>query len=67
MKWIDPIVEEVRKAREEIWKESNYDLDQLCIKLRERQKAHASRVVTKSELSTKKHIRLSNLSKVPTE
>ena len=63
MKWIDPIVEEVRKAREEIWKESNYDLDQLCAKLRENRKAHAARVVTKAELPSKKYAKIPDLSK----
>lgn len=65
MKWIDPIVEEVRKAREEIWKESNYDLDQLCAKLRENQKSHVSRVVTKAELKARRYKENPNLPNLP--
>jgi len=34
----DPIVEEVRKARDEYAKKFNYDLDAICRDLREKQR-----------------------------
>ncbi len=54
MKWVDPIVQEVRTAREKIWKKYNYDLAQLCTELREKQKTHDLRIVTKAKLLSKK-------------
>ncbi len=51
MKWIDPIVQEVRTTREKLWKECNYDLSKLCRKLRKNQTSHSSQVVTKTKLS----------------
>ena len=54
MKWIDPIVQEVRTAREKLWKESNYDLDQLCARLREKQISHGLQIVTKAKLLGKR-------------
>jgi len=56
MKWVDPIVQEVRAAREKIWKESNYDLDQLCATLREKQISHGLQIFTKTRLLSKRHI-----------
>ncbi len=56
MKWIDPIVQEVRTAREKLWKECNYDLDQFCARLRDKQISHGLQIVTKTELSGKQHI-----------
>lgn len=43
--WIDPIVEEVRAAREAYAKELQYDLASICDDLRRRQDEHADRVV----------------------
>ena len=54
MKWIDPIVEDVRTARENLWEACGYDLDRLCEMLREGQVLHSSMVITKSELSGRK-------------
>ncbi len=51
MKWIDPIVEDVRTARENLWEACGYDLDRLCEMLREGQASHSSMVVTKAKLS----------------
>jgi len=42
----DPIVEEVRKAREEYARKFNYDLDALCQDLRERQRSEGRKVVS---------------------
>nr|QNO41312.1 hypothetical protein LBIJHIGM_00002 [Methanosarcinales archaeon ANME-2c ERB4] len=56
MKWIDPIVEDVRTVRENLWEACGYDLDRLCEMLREGQASHSSRVVTKAELS-RRHTR----------
>ncbi|MBU1781761.1 hypothetical protein KKD87_00095 [bacterium] len=47
---------EVRTARENLWRECNYDLDQLCERLREKQISHGLQVVTKAELLGKQHI-----------
>ena len=48
--WKDPIVEEVRKAREEIFAECDYDLKKLFLRCREWQRQWKGRVVTKAEL-----------------
>jgi len=55
MKWIDPIVQEVRSAREKLWKESDYDFDKLCEKLKKIQTFHGLQIVTKANLSHKHH------------
>jgi hypothetical protein len=54
MQWIDPIVEEVRSAREKIWKECNYDLNKLFEFLKEKEKLHNQRVITKKEIKNKR-------------
>ena len=51
MKWIDPIVEDVRAVRENLWEACGYDLDRLCEMMREGQASHSSMVVTKAELA----------------
>ena len=56
MQWTDPIVNEVRLAREKIWKECNYDINQLYKLLKEKEKNHAHRIVHKGELLRKEHI-----------
>ena len=42
----DPIVEEVRKARDEYAKRFNYDLDAICRDLQEKQRLGQRRVVS---------------------
>jgi hypothetical protein len=42
----DPIVEEVRKARDEYAKRFNYDLDAICEDLRKKQGAEGRKVVS---------------------
>ncbi len=42
----DPIVEEVRKARDEYARQFDYDLKAICRDLRERQNAGGRRVVS---------------------
>src|SRR5574341_1978377 len=46
--WEDPIVREVRSAREALLAASGYDLGELCRRLREGQQAGGRRVVTLS-------------------
>lgn len=43
--WIDPIVEEVRAAREALFQEAGYDLKRLNDRLMESQKRHGDRLV----------------------
>ena len=45
--WEDPIVEETRAAREELFARFNYDLAALCEYLRRKQGEHSGRVVTR--------------------
>ena len=42
----DPIVEEVRKVRDEYAKSFNYDLDEICRDLQEKQRLGKRRVVS---------------------
>lgn len=46
--WDDPIVAEVRKAREELFAAADYDLDKFCQRLREAQAESGSEVVSRS-------------------
>jgi hypothetical protein len=55
MNWVDPVVQEVRKAREKLWKECHYNLDLLCSKMRREQASSGLRVVSKSELPRKRY------------
>jgi len=41
----DPIVNEVRRIRDELAKKFNYDVDAIFADLREKQKRHSHRVV----------------------
>lgn len=50
MKWIDPIVKEVRETRRKLLEEYNYDLNELCKKFKEAQMLQGSQVVTKANL-----------------
>jgi len=45
--WIDPIVEEVRKVREELAREADYDVKRLGARLQESQKRHGDKLVTR--------------------
>lgn len=47
-RWQDPIVAEVRAAREALLEEVGYDLHALCEKLRERQRTEGRAVVRHS-------------------
>ncbi len=47
-RWQDPIVAEVRKAREELFAAAGYDLDEFCRQLRQRQHEGGRRVVSLS-------------------
>ena len=44
-RWEDPIVAEVRRAREELFAAAGYDLDVFCRQLRERQEKEGRRAV----------------------
>ena len=44
--WEDPIVNETRAAREELFARFNHDLAALCEYLREKEREHSGRVVT---------------------
>jgi hypothetical protein len=45
--WKDPIVEEVRKAGEELFKQANYDLHTLFENIRKSQKGRNIKVVSR--------------------
>ena len=51
----DPIVAEVRKAREDLFAAAGYDLDEFCRRLRERQQAEGRRVVSLSPRRVQHH------------
>ena len=44
--WIDPIVEEVRKAGDKLARQADYDLHRFCERIREHEKQYADRLVT---------------------
>ena len=48
----DPIVEEVRKYRNEHAKRFNYDLDAICADLIKRQATHPQRLVNRKKMPT---------------
>ena len=50
----DPIVEEVRKYRNEHAKRFNYDLDAICSDLITHQSAHPKRLVNRKKVTNKK-------------
>ena len=49
--WIDPIVAEVRQAREALFAEANYDIHEFCRRLAARQ-ATSGHPVVKREMHT---------------
>ncbi len=53
--WIDPVVEEVRAAREAIFKEEGYDLARLHARLAESQKRHGKKLVIHKPLKKTIH------------
>lgn len=50
--WHDPIVAEVRQAREALFAEANYDIHEFCRQLSERQAASGHSVVNRSGMLT---------------
>jgi len=44
--WIDPIVEDVHKVREELAREVDYDIKRLGARLQESQKRYGGKLVT---------------------
>ena len=52
--WKDPIVEEVRAAREELFAACEYDLDKLVARLREGELQHSRASVSYSKRSPSK-------------
>jgi hypothetical protein len=49
--WTDPIVEEVRAAREALFREAHYDLKELHCLILQSQKRHMKRLVNKRHLA----------------
>jgi hypothetical protein len=47
--WRDPIVAEVRKVREALFAEANYDIHEFCRRLSERQASSGHRVVKQGQ------------------
>ena len=47
-RWEDPIVSEVRKAREALFAEADYDLEKLSQRLRQEQSGSGRQIVTRS-------------------
>ena len=50
--WKDPIVEEVRKAGEELARQANYDLHTFCGNLRKNEKKREGKLVSLEKKST---------------
>jgi len=50
-RWEDPIVAEVRKAREELLAAAGYDLEELCRRLSEQQQREGRSTVTRPPLA----------------
>lgn len=46
-RWRDPIVAEVRRAREALFAAAGYDIREFCRRMRERQSTSGHRVVTR--------------------
>lgn len=46
-RWEDPIVAEVRRAREALFAAADYDLDEFCRQLRDRQEKEGRRAVSR--------------------
>lgn len=52
--WKDPIVEEIRRYREEYAARFNYDLDAICDDLHEREKKSVAKLVSLSPRPARK-------------
>lgn len=52
IRWIDPVMEEVRRVKEMLAARYNYDMHAMVEALRERDKEHADRLVTQADLSS---------------
>lgn len=50
MNWIDPIVQEVREAREELARQADYDLHTFFQNLRKDEKKRKTEVVSKDSI-----------------
>jgi hypothetical protein len=50
---IDPIVAEVRKARDAYAKKFNYDIQAMCRDLKNRQTQHEDKIISRSARKTK--------------
>lgn len=48
--WIDPIVEEVRARREELYREANYDLETFVQRIIENQERHGDQIVNRETI-----------------
>jgi hypothetical protein len=46
--WTDPIVEDIRRVREELAREAGYDVKKLGAQLQESQKRHGAKLVTRT-------------------
>lgn len=55
-RWEDPIVAEVRKAREKIFAAARYDLDELVRQLNERQEREGRTAITRASRRPNKGI-----------
>ena len=50
MKWIDPIVQEVREAREELARQANYDMHTFFQNLRKDEEKRKSKVTSTARI-----------------
>jgi hypothetical protein len=55
-RWEDPIVAEVRKAREELFAAAGYDLEEFCRRLRKRQQEEDRQVVVLSPRKPRRRV-----------
>lgn len=52
--WVDPIVEEIHKVRDELARETGNDVGRLGARLQESQKRHGAKLVTRPPQRTSK-------------
>ena len=50
----DPIVAEVREARAKLMAECDYDLDKLFVRIKELERQHPERLVTREQLDARR-------------
>ena len=53
-RWEDPIVAEVRKAREKLFAAAGYDLDEFCRRLNDQQEREGRRAVARPQRKSKR-------------